>query len=352
MSISYFSHDSNARNSKKLLRLRKKHGAAGYGVYFMLIERLTEEPNFTSDLDYDMLAFDLHVKRDLIRSVVENFDLFEILEGQGKAINKQKFRSSGLMERMELRAIRSAAGRRGAASRWNNNSPDSPQSGYLGSEMAPPEPTPQHGKSVASEDFANGKSVANVPVANSIKENNNIESINNNPFFYVFPFFSVANGRYVDLATLAYLVLERNMPNAEVELEQIIAYNEVKGRVWRDMKIDQRIAAAKLWTPRKLANRDARFSSEFVTFWSDIIKEADQNIVFAEAKWEIIYSMLADDVDSVINIKEKTYIVKVSSKVYEWMEGAAIVLRDRVKQLLVDTNTENFDYSLTDRQDD
>ena len=34
----YFSHDSNARNDERILLLRMKHGAAGYGVYFMLLE--------------------------------------------------------------------------------------------------------------------------------------------------------------------------------------------------------------------------------------------------------------------------------------------------------------------------
>ena len=37
MAANYFSHDSNARNDEKVIRLRMKHGAAGYGVYFMLL---------------------------------------------------------------------------------------------------------------------------------------------------------------------------------------------------------------------------------------------------------------------------------------------------------------------------
>ena len=69
MASSYFSHDSNARNSKKLLRLRQAHGAAGYGVYFMLLERLREEGDYTSDRDYDIIAYDLREDKALIKSL-------------------------------------------------------------------------------------------------------------------------------------------------------------------------------------------------------------------------------------------------------------------------------------------
>lgn len=34
---SYFPHDSNARNDAKILKVRMKYGAEGYGVYFMRI---------------------------------------------------------------------------------------------------------------------------------------------------------------------------------------------------------------------------------------------------------------------------------------------------------------------------
>ena len=73
---SYFPHDSNARNSDKLIRLRMRHKAAGYGVYFMILERLREEPEYTSVKDYNMIAFDLREDASLIKSVVEDFGLF------------------------------------------------------------------------------------------------------------------------------------------------------------------------------------------------------------------------------------------------------------------------------------
>ena len=96
MSASWFSHDSNARNSKKLIRLRQKHGASGYGVYWMLIERLRDEEGYTSDRDYEMISFDLRVDVEIIRSVVEDFGLFELSE------DGRYFHAPGLDERMEL----------------------------------------------------------------------------------------------------------------------------------------------------------------------------------------------------------------------------------------------------------
>lgn len=71
----YFSHDSNARNSDKIIPLRMKMGAEGYGIYFMLLERLREEPDYTSIKDYNMLAFDLRVDTAKLKAVVESFGL-------------------------------------------------------------------------------------------------------------------------------------------------------------------------------------------------------------------------------------------------------------------------------------
>ena len=331
----YFPHDSNARNSKKLLRLRKKHGAAGYGVYFMLIERLTEEENFCSDLDYDMLAYDLHVKKDFLQSIVENFELFEIKTDE---LGVKKFQSAGLLERMELRGIRSEAGKKGAAARWKTSpQPADDKISDAGEPMA------KDSKTMAKDEFAIGKAIAKGGFANSIKEKN-IININNNPFFYVFPFFLQANGKKIDLATLAYLVLERNMVHAEEELEKLTAYNDVQGRRWEDMSIDQRIAAAKLWSPR--TKRSARFSKEFLSFWTIILAKA----AGMSAPFEIIHQMLSDDV------KEGTkdcdnYYLPVTTDVMDWMEDNVTTLKPYVMELVKSYKCTRFDYSLTDKTD-
>jgi len=120
---SYFSHDSNARNSDKLMKVRMGLGAEGYGIFFMLIERLREEEDYKSTVDYTTLAFDLRVDPEKVKQVVENYDLFKITE-DGKY-----FYSDSFNERMEMmdakRKKRAEAGKKGAEKRWENRQNDS-----------------------------------------------------------------------------------------------------------------------------------------------------------------------------------------------------------------------------------
>ena len=73
---SYFPHDSNARNDERLVNVRMKHGPAGYGVYFMLVERLREDPEYMSVVDYNLIAFDLRIDASLAKSIIRDFGLF------------------------------------------------------------------------------------------------------------------------------------------------------------------------------------------------------------------------------------------------------------------------------------
>lgn len=108
----YFSHDSNARNSDKLIPLRASMGVEGYGIYFMLLERLREEPDYMSVKDYNMLAFDFRVDAAKVKSVVENFGLFAFTE-DGKC-----FYSEGFTRRMSVKDNKSEKARLSALSRW------------------------------------------------------------------------------------------------------------------------------------------------------------------------------------------------------------------------------------------
>lgn len=112
----YFSHDSNARNDEKLLRLRMRLGAAGYGVYFMLLERLREEVDYTSAKDYNMIAFDLRVDAKLIKSVVEDFGLFAFTD-DGKCFYSESFTRRMAMKDAKSEG-RSKAGKAGMEARW------------------------------------------------------------------------------------------------------------------------------------------------------------------------------------------------------------------------------------------
>lgn len=116
----YFPHDSNSRNSDKLLPVRMKYGAEGYGIYFMILERLRDEKNYMSVKDYNVLAFDLRVDAGKVKSIVEDFGLFAFTD------DGECFYSEGFNKRMEIKdeksKKRSEAGKKGAEKRWQKNS--------------------------------------------------------------------------------------------------------------------------------------------------------------------------------------------------------------------------------------
>lgn len=88
--VRYFTHDCNARNSIKVTKLRMKYGAAGYGIFFMLLERLREAENYMSVRDYNAIGFDLHVDANQVKAIVEDFGLF-VFTDDGKYFYSKEF---------------------------------------------------------------------------------------------------------------------------------------------------------------------------------------------------------------------------------------------------------------------
>ena len=111
----YFSHDSNARNDEKLLAVRMRFGAEGYGIYFMIIERLRDESDNMSIKDYNILAFDFRVSADKVKSVIEDFELFEFTD------DKKYFYSQRMLNNMKIKNQKSEKARLSAEKRWNKS---------------------------------------------------------------------------------------------------------------------------------------------------------------------------------------------------------------------------------------
>lgn len=108
---SFFSHDSNARNDNKMIAVRMRHKAVGYAVYFMILERLRDEVDYMSIKDYNILAFDFRESAEIVKSVVEDFGLFEFSE-DGKKFYSVSF--MGRMGRMDEKTrICSESGKKG-----------------------------------------------------------------------------------------------------------------------------------------------------------------------------------------------------------------------------------------------
>jgi len=106
----YFSHDYNSRSDIKIKKLLAKHGYSGYGIYWAIIEDLYQNAN-AMPLDYDCIAFDMHVKSDIIKSIVNDFDLF--------ILNTESFGSMSVQRRMDKRDAKSQKARESALYRWN-----------------------------------------------------------------------------------------------------------------------------------------------------------------------------------------------------------------------------------------
>lgn len=133
----YFSHDSNARNSDKLIPLRMRWGAEGYGIYFMILERLREEPGYTSVKDYNMIAFDLRVDTGKVKSVIEDFGLFVFTE-DGKYFYSESFKRR-MTQKDEKSKKLSEAGKKGNERRWKNNTDNQQENCHPIAAQSPPD---------------------------------------------------------------------------------------------------------------------------------------------------------------------------------------------------------------------
>ena len=109
----YFSHDANAKDDPKILKLRMQMGWEGYGLFWGLIELLRNESEYRMQKHYQSIAFALHTQEDKIKSIVNDFELF--------AKDEQYFWSESLLKRMELKEERSEKMRNAANKRWNKD---------------------------------------------------------------------------------------------------------------------------------------------------------------------------------------------------------------------------------------
>ena len=110
----YFSHDANARHDPKIVKMMLDLQATGYGIYWVIIEMLRNEPEYKLGLhNVDAIAYQSHCDRDTVIKVIEDYDLFELLEGG------QEFWSMSLLKRMEEFKKRSESARNSAQKRWS-----------------------------------------------------------------------------------------------------------------------------------------------------------------------------------------------------------------------------------------
>lgn len=91
MNTLFFKHDLGARNDPKLLRLAMRHGMAGIGTYWCLVEMMYEQGGSIPVDDIDSIAYSLKTDESVIRDII-SIGLFDVQDDRivnariGKAI--------------------------------------------------------------------------------------------------------------------------------------------------------------------------------------------------------------------------------------------------------------------------
>ena len=90
----YFTHDSNAFSDPKILKIRKKHGVEGYGIFFALLEKLSASNAYRINIkSIEDLAYDMRVEDKKLNDIIENYDLFkQETDGTGTYFYSQSHR--------------------------------------------------------------------------------------------------------------------------------------------------------------------------------------------------------------------------------------------------------------------
>ena len=112
----YFSHDSNAKDDPKCVMLIEQLGLEGYGIYWVLIEILREQPDYKYPIALlPAIARRYNTTTEKVKAVVSAYQLFDVDE-------ENKFFSESLIERMvpleNMRENRRMAGIKGNEIRW------------------------------------------------------------------------------------------------------------------------------------------------------------------------------------------------------------------------------------------
>jgi hypothetical protein len=111
----YFSHDYNTRTDVKIKRIIAKYGMLGYGVFWAIIEDLYNNAN-ALPTDYESIAFDLRTNEMVVKSIINDFDLF--------IIDDDVFGSMSVQRRLDERNQKTVKARESANKRWEKKNND------------------------------------------------------------------------------------------------------------------------------------------------------------------------------------------------------------------------------------
>lgn len=112
----FFSHDYNARNDPKMQRLLMKHGCAGIGVFWCIIEQLYEQGGELPMDEYESIAFALRVDAIAVQSIINESGLFK---NDGVI-----FWSESVKNRLNKRSEIAEKRKKAAMNRWGKSQND------------------------------------------------------------------------------------------------------------------------------------------------------------------------------------------------------------------------------------
>ena len=108
----YFSHDYNARSDERIRRLLWKHGMVGYGLFWAIVEDLYQNDNKLK-VEFESLSYHYHVEIDVLKSVINDFELF--------VFQDDFFGSLSVQKRIDERNSKSLKARESIKYRWKKD---------------------------------------------------------------------------------------------------------------------------------------------------------------------------------------------------------------------------------------
>ncbi len=234
----FFSHDSNAKDDPKCVLLIEQLGMEEYGIYWMLIETLRDQPGYKYPVSLlAALARRYNTTPEKVKTVVYNYGLF-IVE------DDNVFFSQSLVKRMipleEKRRKLSEAGQRGNAKRWGANIISQGNRDAIAVQSQVKESIADNSKSEKSKEYSFSDAIASL--------------LERERFFEIFFF--------------------KNYNDPAGEVERFCANYEATGWIRKNgTKAVDRLALARTWTQLE-ASTPKRFPPQFLEAWKVLYVDA------------------------------------------------------------------------------
>lgn len=183
--IGWVRHEASAQRDQSLLLLRAVLGWAGYGLYWAIVEFLSEAQDFR--LPMAVLHSMLGISKKKTRRIVEDFGLFALVEEEGV----EYVYSPRLMDKMEqsrvdveriaqIKEARREAGRRGGQAKPTTEDDEEEPSKAQAKNGKNASKTPKSAQAKQGQNSPKSADFACEPENSPLYINNNISSIDNN----------------------------------------------------------------------------------------------------------------------------------------------------------------------------